>query len=31
MVLLYVENKNSFPLVLDNLSFRVLPFSKEMI
>ena len=29
MVLLYVENKNSSPLVLDNLSFRVLPFSKR--
>lgn len=29
MVLLYLENKNSSTLVLDNLSFRVLPFSKR--
>lgn len=29
MVLLYLENKNSSALVLDNLSFRVLPFSKR--
>jgi len=26
MVLLYFENKNSMPLVLDNLSFKVVPF-----
>ena len=26
MVLLYIENKNSMPLVLDNLSFKVVPF-----
>ena len=26
MILLYFENKKSMPLVLDNLSFRVLPF-----
>lgn len=30
MVLLYVENKNSSPLVLDNLSFKVLPLSKRL-
>ncbi len=29
MVLLYVKDKNSSPLVLDNLSSRVLPFSKR--
>ena len=29
MVLLYLENKNSIPLVLDNLSFRILPFTKR--
>jgi len=29
MVLLYLENKNSTALVLDNLSFRILPFSKR--
>lgn len=29
MVLFYVENKNSSPLVLDNLSFKVLPLSKR--
>jgi predicted transglutaminase-like cysteine proteinase len=29
MVLLYLENKNSSPLVLDNLSFRVIPFTKR--
>lgn len=26
MVLLYFENKKSMPLVLDNLSFKVVPF-----
>lgn len=29
MVLSYLENKNSMPLILDNLSFRVLPFNKR--
>ena len=29
MVLLYLENKNSTPLVLDNLSFLVIPFTKR--
>ncbi|RXK02298.1 hypothetical protein CRV02_05515 [Arcobacter sp. CECT 8989] len=29
MVLTYLENKNSIPLILDNLSFRVLPFVKR--
>ncbi|MDD3007608.1 MAG: transglutaminase-like cysteine peptidase [Arcobacter sp.] len=29
MVLLYVEDKNSSPLVLDNLSSRVIPFTKR--
>lgn len=29
MVLSYLENKNSMPLILDNLSFRVLPFVKR--
>lgn len=29
MILLYVEDKNKSPLVLDNLSFKVLPFSKR--
>ncbi|WP_164969996.1 transglutaminase-like cysteine peptidase [Arcobacter sp. CECT 8983] len=29
MVLTYLENKNSMPLILDNLSFRVLPFNKR--
>ncbi len=29
MVLLYLKNKNSSPLVLDNLSPRVLPFTKR--
>jgi len=29
MVLLYVEDKNKSPLVLDNLSFRVIPFTKR--
>jgi len=29
MVLLYQENKNKSPLVLDNLSFRVIPFTKR--
>lgn len=29
MVLLYLENKKSMPLVLDNLSFRVLAFDKR--
>ena len=29
MVLLYLENKNSTPLVLDNLSFRVIPLTKR--
>jgi len=29
MVLLYVENKNSSPLVLDNLSSKVIPFTKR--
>lgn len=29
MVLLYVEDKNSSPLVMDNLSFRVIPFTKR--
>lgn len=27
MVLLYIENKNAMPLVLDNLSFKVVPFN----
>jgi hypothetical protein len=29
MVLLYIENKNSMPLVLDNLSFKVVPLNKR--
>lgn len=29
MVLLYIKNKNSMPLVLDNLSFKVVPFNKR--
>ena len=29
MVLLYVEDKNSSPLVLDNLSSKVIPFTKR--
>ena len=29
MVLSYLENKNSIPLILDNLSFKVLPFDKR--
>ena len=29
MVLLYLENKKSTPLVLDNLSFLVIPFTKR--
>lgn len=29
MVLLYAENKNESPLVLDNLSFKVIPFTKR--
>lgn len=29
MVLLYVEDKNKSPLVLDNLSFKVIPLSKR--
>lgn len=29
MVLLYSENKNSSPLVLDNLSFKVIPLNKR--
>lgn len=29
MVLSYLENKTSMPLILDNLSFRVLPFNKR--
>ncbi|MDY3199368.1 MAG: transglutaminase-like cysteine peptidase [Arcobacter sp.] len=29
MVLLYIEDKNSSPLVLDNLSFKVIPFTKR--
>jgi len=29
MVLLYLENKNATPLVLDNLSFRVIPLTKR--
>ena len=29
LVLLYVEYKNKSPLVLDNLSFKILPFSKR--
>ena len=29
LVLLYVEDKNKSPLVLDNLSFKILPFSKR--
>lgn len=29
MVLLYLENKNSTPLVLDNLSFKVIPLTKR--
>lgn len=29
MVLLYFENKNEYPLVLDNLSFKVLPLNKR--
>lgn len=30
MVLSYLENKNSMPLIMDNLSFRVLPFDKRV-
>lgn len=30
MVLTYLENKNSMPLVMDNLSFRILPFDKRV-
>ncbi|WP_418184881.1 transglutaminase-like cysteine peptidase [Aliarcobacter vitoriensis] len=30
MVLLYIKDKNSSPLVLDNLSFKVLPFTKRV-
>ncbi|QKF83103.1 transglutaminase-like cysteine peptidase [Halarcobacter ebronensis] len=29
MVLLYIENKTSMPLVMDNLSFKILPFDKR--
>ncbi|WP_321312493.1 transglutaminase-like cysteine peptidase [Halarcobacter sp.] len=29
MVLLYFENKKTIPLVLDNLSFKILPFDKR--
>lgn len=29
MVLFYIENKNSSPLVLDNLSFKVIPLSQR--
>ncbi len=29
MVLLYLENKKATPLVLDNLSFKVIPFTKR--
>jgi predicted transglutaminase-like cysteine proteinase len=29
MVLLYLENKNATPLVLDNLSFKVIPLTKR--
>ncbi|AXH10684.1 hypothetical protein CP960_00555 [Malaciobacter halophilus] len=29
MILLYIKNKNSMPLVLDNLSFKVVPFNKR--
>lgn len=29
LVLLYVEDENKSPLVLDNLSFKILPFSKR--
>ncbi|MDN5114163.1 transglutaminase-like cysteine peptidase [Aliarcobacter butzleri] len=29
LVLLYVEDKNKSPLVLDNLSFKILPFPKR--
>jgi predicted transglutaminase-like cysteine proteinase len=29
MILLYIENKNSMPLVLDNLSFKVVPLNKR--
>jgi len=29
LVLLYFENRSSIPLVLDNLSFKVLPFDKR--
>lgn len=29
MVLLYLDNKNSTPLVLDNLSFKVIPLTKR--
>ena len=29
MVLLYIENRTSMPLVLDNLSFKILPFDKR--
>jgi len=29
MVLLYIENKDSIPLVLDNLSFKILSFDKR--
>ncbi len=30
MILLYLENKNSTPLVLDNLSSKVIPLSKRV-
>jgi len=30
MILLYIENKKSIPLVLDNLSFKILPFTKRV-
>lgn len=30
MVLLYIQNKTSMPLVLDNLSFKILPFDKRV-
>lgn len=29
MILLYVQDKNSMPLVLDNLSWKILPFDKR--
>jgi predicted transglutaminase-like cysteine proteinase len=29
MILLYLENENSVPLVLDNLSFKVIPLTKR--